>query len=348
MPTSSQTMIVMKDHGEDPRIPRRQFSSSVSAFPPMCSNQYDIQDTTKRNKASLRTGNSSGFPSVADVNGFRAKMYFDRKMQSLRWKITNTHFNQLAENKLSSAETKQHAETNEENQVRLENLGFRRRRDIHGNRIETVSTRSSTLPKDTKYMPTSPGIKPRPILPAIVLFANNYSSGDNLCCSTNKTISVRDKPKSLLDELKECASYDGKLFPSMEMRKSLPPKSPNSVVFTLRNNDGYTDKAILDLIKQETGLKAVSLQYDPVNVRTGNSKVPSRWIAEFGFQDDVQLILKNGLEVNGEKVVVRLLDNVHKMEFEAYKQNMEEERKRNEREPHTRVKRKYRRNKKKI
>ncbi|XP_052103526.1 uncharacterized protein LOC127737013 [Mytilus californianus] len=305
MPTSSQTMIVMKEQGEDPRIPRRQFSSSVSAFPPMDSNQYDIQDTSKQNRASLRTGNSSGFPSVADVNGFRAKMYFDRKMQSLRLKITNTHFNQLAENKLSSAETKQHAETNEVEK----NLP-------HFFRQEAQTT-TNKKKNDKEYR-------------------------------SNSTCSVRDRPKSLLDELKECVSYDSKLFPSMEMRKSLPPKSPNSVVFTLRNNDGYTDKAILDLIERETGLKAMSLQYDPVNVRTGNSKVPSRWIAEFGFQDDVQLILQNGLEVNGEKVVVKLLDNVHKMEFEAYKQKMEEERKRNERESKASVKRKPSRNKKKI
>ncbi|CAG2202234.1 unnamed protein product [Mytilus edulis] len=352
MPTSSQTMIVMKDNGEDPRIPRRQFPSA-SAFPPMDSSQYDIPDTTRRNKPSLSNDNSSGFPDVADANGFRGKMYFDRKTQSLRWKIPNMNFNQLARNKLPPTETKQHAaikiDGNEENQMRLENLGFRRRRGIHGNRIETVSTRSisSTLPKDAKYMPAPPGVKPSHILPAIVPPVNNFSSGDSLSCSTYKHISVPDKPKSLLDELKECISYDSRVFPSMEMRKCLPPKSPNSVVFTLRNNEEYTYNEILDLIKQETGLKAVSLQYDPVNVRTGNSKVPSRWIAEFGFQDDVRLILQNGLQINDEKVVVRLLDNVHKMEFEAYKQKMEEERKRNEREANTCVKRKSRRNKKK-
>ncbi|XP_063427288.1 uncharacterized protein LOC134710821, partial [Mytilus trossulus] len=353
MPTSSQTMIVMKDQGEDPRVPRRQFPS-VSAFPSMGSSPNDIPDTTSRNKPSLSTDNSSGFPDVADANGFRGKMYFDRKTQSLRWKIPNMIFlNQLARNKLSPTETKQHAaikiEANEENQMRLENLGFRIRRGINGNRVETVSSRSisSTLPKDAKYMPAPPGIKTSPILPAIVPPVNNFSSGDSLSCSTNKSISIRDKPKSLLDELKECISYDSRVFPSMEMRKCLPPKSPNSVVFTMRNNEEYTYNEILDLIKQETGLKAVSLQYDPVDVRTGNSKVPSRWIAEFGFQDDVRLILQNGLQINGEKVVVRLLDNVHKMEFEAYKQKMEEERKRNEREASTCVKRKSRRNKKK-
>lgn len=77
-----------------------------------------------------------------------------------------------------------------ENQMRLENLGFRRRRGINGNRVGTVSTRSisSTLPKDAKYMPAPPGIKPSPILPAINLPVNNFSSGDSLSCSTNKSI----------------------------------------------------------------------------------------------------------------------------------------------------------------
>lgn len=116
MPTSSQTMIVMKDQEEDPRIPRRQFPS-VSAFPSMDSSQNDIPDTTRRNTSSLSTDNSSGFPEVADANGFRGKMYFDRKTQSLRWKIPNMNSNQLARNKLSPTETKQHAaikiETNE-------------------------------------------------------------------------------------------------------------------------------------------------------------------------------------------------------------------------------------------
>lgn len=126
----------------------------------------------------------------------------------------------------------------------------------------------------------------------------------------------------------------------MHMRNSLPAPSPNSVCFSLRSNEEYTHKEIIDLVKNKTGFKPRTIQYDPVDVRAGNSEVPSRWVVEFGSAAETKSFLLNGLEICGEKVIVKLLDDVHKMEFTAYKLKQEELRKLAERQAMAYVSRK--------
>ena len=116
----------------------------------------------------------------------------------------------------------------------------------------------------------------------------------------------------------------------MQMRKELPPPSPNSVVFSMRKKDKYSHKDIKDLIENETGFKARSIQYDPVNVRAGSSEVTSRWIVQFGCLYETYSILQKGMKINGEKIVVRKLDDIYKLELAAYKMKMEEKRKQKE------------------
>ena len=155
---------------------------------------------------------------------------------------------------------------------------------------------------------------------------------------------MAEKPKSLLDELKESVSYDSRLFPSMELKKTVPSPSPSSVVFSLRNNEDYEHKDIKELIEKQTTLKAVSVQYDPVNVRVGSSSIPSRWIVQFKNPEDARIIVQNGIEISNEKVIVRFLDTVYKMEYQAYLLKEEEERKERERKPVVHVPRNRRRN----
>ncbi|VDI29811.1 Hypothetical predicted protein [Mytilus galloprovincialis] len=235
-------------------------------------------------------------------------------------------------------------QASEKRRAQLETLGVRKRTSglVAGQSSRDITSCSSTvLPKGAKFMPSPPGQKTRPIP------VGNYSRDNvgDMCApnAVNDRLVPKEKKKSLLDELKEAVSYDKRLFPSMHMRNSLPAPSPNSVCFSLRSNEEYTHKEIIDLVKNKTGFKPHTIQYDPVDVRAGNSEVPSRWVVEFGSAAETKSFLQNGLEICGEKVIVKLLDDVHKMEYTAYKLKQEELRKLAERQAMAYVPRKSRR-----
>lgn len=112
----------------------------------------------------------------------------------------------------------------------------------------------------------------------------------------------------------------------MHMRSSIPPPSPYSVCFSLRCNDEYSHQEILDLLRRKTGVTPRTIRHDPVDVRAGNADVPSRWIVDFRNPEDTRSILQNGLEINGEKIILKALDDVYKLEFQAHRLRLEEER----------------------
>jgi hypothetical protein len=97
----------------------------------------------------------------------------------------------------------------------------------------------------------------------------------------------------------------------------------------LRNNGQYTHEEITDLLKIETGLKSRSVQFDPVSIRARHSSLQSCWIVEFGSHDETPYI-KHWFKINGDIITVRLLKDVHEMEFQEYKFKKEEQRRQKE------------------
>ncbi|CAC5396162.1 unnamed protein product [Mytilus coruscus] len=358
MPTSSQALIVITDEGDDPRVPRRHYPATASTYPVM-----NIGNSDSFSKSKLpglkNTTKRSGFQNLVDVKGYRGTISYDATTKALRWLVATqqAHDNvPLVSNNQTITGTEKAAppcyidhtdqwttsrsnntlenQASAKRRAQLENLGVRKRRPtgiVSGQSSgDIISCSSTVLPKDAKFMPSPPGQKPRPI-PVGKISRDNV--GD-MCATAavNDRLVPKEKKKSLLDELKEAVSYDKRLFPSMQMRKSLPTPSPNSVCFSLRSNEEYTHQEIMDLIKNKTGFKPRTIQYDPVDVRAGNSEVPSRWVVEFGSAEETKSFLQNGLEICGEKVIVKLLDEVHKMEVTAYKLKQEELRKLAERQ----------------
>jgi hypothetical protein len=66
-------------------------------------------------------------------------------------------------------------------------------------------------------------------------------------------------------------------------------------------------------------------------IRAGHSSLQSCWIVEFGSHDETPYI-KHWFKINGDIITVRLLKDVHEMEFQEYKFKKEEQRRQKESE----------------
>lgn len=102
-------------------------------------------------------------------------------------------------------------------------------------------------------------------------------------------------------------------------------EQPLSMCFSLPD-DSLSHVAVKRWVEASTGLNVAAVQYDPVSVRAGVAMGSgSRWIVTMTSLEDCRKLLRMGLEVDGEKVIVKWLDDVCVCEFDAYKIHCQEQ-----------------------
>ncbi|XP_060075257.1 uncharacterized protein LOC132554945 [Ylistrum balloti] len=210
---------------------------------------------------------------------------------------------------------------------RLEELGFRRRFIAAPSKV-SPSTRpsNSIVPKYESTDRTSTPIMQHTIRLHIPHGSTpnieGQHSDDDECAEAHR---VSAKTISLIDDIKQKVGYDKRIFPTMYMRKSFPTEQPLSLCFSLRE-DNISHASVKRWVERETGLKVASIQYDPVSIRAGVMVgTGSRWIVTMTSLEDCRKLLQQGLEENGEKVMVRWLDDICVCEFDAYKIHCQEQ-----------------------
>ena len=104
------------------------------------------------------------------------------------------------------------------------------------------------------------------------------------------------------------------------MRKRLPPSNPFAVCLSFREGDEFSHKEVKDLLEANIGLKVRSVQYDPVSVRSPDTSADtrSRWIISYATPTECEFAVSKGLELEGDKIAIKFLDDVMMYEYEAY------------------------------
>ncbi|XP_033754989.1 uncharacterized protein LOC117337939 [Pecten maximus] len=213
---------------------------------------------------------------------------------------------------------------------RLEELGFRRRFIAAPSKVSTAPRSSSPIvPKYESVDRAS-----NPIMHHTMRLHIPHGTTPNMeghlsdedGCIENHTVS--EKTISLIDEIKQKIGYDKRIFPTMYMRRCYPMEQPLSLCFSLRD-DNRSHAAVKNWVEQESGLKVAAIQYDPISIRAGVMVgTGSRWVITMTTLEDCRKLLQQGLQVNGEKVIVRWLDDICVCEFDAYKIHCQEQKQR--------------------
>ncbi|OWF48213.1 hypothetical protein KP79_PYT14492 [Mizuhopecten yessoensis] len=297
-------------------------------------------------------------PQQIDLQGLKGNMFFDQDTKRFRWHVISQNSN-ISEDmltataidydspeekppppKISSKPTKLLSRRgemagrstaaddrsipiqygmDEKSYGRLEELGFRRRFIAAPTKVASAP-RASIIPN---YEPTEKASNPsmhhtvRLHIPhgSTPNFEVPHFDGDEYA---DEHV-VNEKTLSLIDDIKQKVGYDKRIFPTMYMRKSYPREQPLSLCFSLRD-DRLSHATIKRWIERETGLKVAAIQYDPVSIRAGEHlNIGSRWVVTMTTLEDCRKLLQQGLEVDGEKVMVRWLDDICVCEFDAYK-----------------------------
>ncbi|XP_069113189.1 uncharacterized protein [Argopecten irradians] len=214
---------------------------------------------------------------------------------------------------------------------RLEELGFRRRFIAAPTKV-TPTPRSSS-PIVPKYDSTDRSSNP--MMQNSVRLHIPHGRTLNVECNHSEEEEcanghlVSEKTISLIDDIKQKVRYDKRIFPTMYMRRTFPMEQPLSLCFSLRD-DTRSHAAVKKWVERQSGLKVAAIQYDPVSIRAGVMVgTGSRWIITMTSLEDCRKLLQQGLEVDGEKVVVRWLDDICVYEFDAYKIHCQEQKQRN-------------------
>ena len=126
-----------------------------------------------------------------------------------------------------------------------------------------------------------------------------------------------DESTSVDEDLDPDGFY--RILPSVCMRTDMPLPRPKAAVFSFRDNEERCHKEVMDIIKEQTNLKVIGLQLDPVNVRATKPGLRSRWIVEFGCVIDLELFVRKGLKLGKDKMIVYKFDDVARREFSTFK-----------------------------
>ena len=132
--------------------------------------------------------------------------------------------------------------------------------------------------------------------------------------------SNQGRKPSLIDEVKLKANYKAwkkRKITAVRMRKNLPPKDPNAVCVSFRDN-AIPHERLKQLVEKSSGSPVQSLQFDPVSVHSIDSDAKSQWIIRFEEADVCNRLVETGLFVDGDLLSVRKYDAVMKEEHDAY------------------------------
>ncbi|XP_062585729.1 uncharacterized protein LOC134247366 [Saccostrea cucullata] len=355
MPTASQAMIVMNGEGEDPRIPRRRYNGETGAFSVA---NYDMELALRLknigflNQGISGTGFSDQIPGkFTKMKGLSTNMgTYDPVRKVYRWEVSNAHTERRPQMRSSDTNTT-------ENIVwfpKRENMD--KRQDFAGNKLPKLGGKSGSTPNVTLEDLGFRKRKTVPKTPAHPKIGTSLASlGTKFVLSPNErhtvTIeSVYEKPEqetrvgdsslenpvtettpksqklSLLEDVKRTVKYDSRVQPAMYMRKNRPPPNPFAVCFSFRENDDYTHIDVRDILETQLGLKVRSVQYDPLSIRSSDPDVGTRWIVTYATPAECEFVASKGVEVNGDKIAIKLLDDVINCECEAYALWREDER----------------------
>ena len=113
-------------------------------------------------------------------------------------------------------------------------------------------------------------------------------------------------------------AWKKKKIKSLRMRKEIPPKDPTAVCICLRDN-AISHEELKSKLERETGVKVVSLQFDPVSVHCSEPGVKSQWIVRFPNKVICEYLTKCGISIDGAHYCVRSFDDVMRKENNAYK-----------------------------
>jgi hypothetical protein len=154
------------------------------------------------------------------------------------------------------------------------------------------------------------------------LFVNVLSSLIRICVVffSNKADSTDDLSDIGSDNDELCE--ENRVKPSMHMRRDVPELRPRAAIFSFRDNEFTTHAEVKYLIETQIGVRVKSIQFDPLDVRTGKPKVHSRWIVDFFSDWDLHEALKNGLKVGKDKLLFFKHDDIAKREVSSFKYYM--------------------------
>lgn len=150
------------------------------------------------------------------------------------------------------------------------------------------------------------------------------SNSDRKSSVNSRKPSINDRKLSLIDEAKLKANYKAwkkKKITAVRMRKDLPPKDPNAVCVSLRDN-AMPHGRLKELVEKNTGHSLIGLQFDPVSVHSIDNDAKSQWILRFEDPAVCERLVDYGLPIEGDLVPVRKYDDVMKEEHEAYQYYM--------------------------
>lgn len=113
--------------------------------------------------------------------------------------------------------------------------------------------------------------------------------------------------------------YEERCYPAVHQCKILPQKRPNTLCFSLPENEKYSHEDVKDMLESEFSCNIKTLQFDPLSVRAGDTIVRNRWLVTVESRSEVDQMVRNGFKLDNVKIVIKTLDEVLLREHNAYR-----------------------------
>ncbi|ESO93355.1 hypothetical protein LOTGIDRAFT_232758 [Lottia gigantea] len=128
--------------------------------------------------------------------------------------------------------------------------------------------------------------------------------------------------RALYEEVKlnDSKKKKKKYIPTIRMRRELPPLNSNMLCFNFYDGN-LSHKDVKNMIESQSEGRILDLKFDPIYVHLGeaSSQYKCMWVFSISDLTARTQLLYNGLRFNGERIKVRLYDDVMKEEHNAYK-----------------------------
>lgn len=359
MPTSSQALISHKlESNQACRFPVQGSRSGFVAKSPApysIALVYNLSGCFPLSKTSLNDyqavkalGRESAqlFKYYSLPKGYTSILSFDESIQSFRWlalggsaaaatdepkySVSSSDLpNSLSSSDAESAPAQRphssfdfHSENSKQRYVspeiydQLVGLGFR---------PSTLALKDGTTPnrkqaKRTKSVPNDVSrTKKKPLhipLPTADLEVVNK---ENSQIRQPETADDSDEDFSLSPPDDDTPKEFARILPSIHMRKDTPASRPMAVIFSFRDNESSSHAEVKYLFETQVGVRVRSVQYDPLDVRACKPGISSRWIVEFNTKADVDKVIKRGLIIGRDKIIIYRHDDIAKREVATFK-----------------------------
>lgn len=130
----------------------------------------------------------------------------------------------------------------------------------------------------------------------------------------------------LLEDVKKRVNYDCRVYLVMYMCKYCFILNLFVICFSFCENDNYNYIEVKDILELQIGFKVCFVQYDFLLICLLDVDVGMRWIVMYVILVECEFVVSKGFEVNGDKIVIKLFDDVINCECEVYILYKEEER----------------------